>query len=136
MGTGGDGCIECHQYMWVHVMINPIKLFWNYERKGLYDWYAQRLSSLLILVYPVVIIAASFFVSGLEGWRNFLFSPFMKYLGLVSVFGFLWHAKVGLWVVVSDYIGCRLLRVLGVFGIYAFVWLMLGAYIWIMWGAL
>ena len=117
-------------------MINPITLFWNYERKGLNDWFAQRISAILIMVYPLVIIVSSFFISGLHEWRALLHYPVMKYLGLISVFGFLWHAKVGLWVVVSDYISCRWLRRLLTIGIYVYVWAVLAAYIWIMWGTL
>ena len=78
-----------------------------YHNNGLNDWLVQRISSLVLLVYVSLLLgfwAYYAHVMTINLWRDFLFSPSMRALGLVSSFALLTHASIGIWVVLTDYV--------------------------------
>lgn len=78
-----------------------------YHNNGLNDWLVQRISSLVLLVYISLLLgfwACYAQVMTINLWRDFLFSPYMRVLGMVSSFALLTHASIGIWVVLTDYV--------------------------------
>lgn len=73
---------------------------------GSRDWIVQRISSVVLAVYSVVLLG--FFlthgdVSYLE-WSGFMTSLPMRLFSLVAVIALAGHAWVGMWTVFTDYI--------------------------------
>ncbi len=117
-------------------MMQFVRLFWNYQHKGLNDWLAQRISALMISIYTLIILMYGLSFPGLEQWRTLLFHPIMKVIGGVSTFGVLWHAKIGLWVIITDYLPRGWLSRFATLLVYIYVWFVFIAYCWIVWGDL
>lgn len=113
--------------------MNIITLFWNYRRKGLNDWFMQRFTVIFPLLYFIIIMGYVFTGPSLSDWRSLLFNEFMKVLGSLAALSVLWHTKLGLWVVASDYVPKGVLRNLATLAIYAYVWLMIGLFIYVYW---
>lgn len=86
------------------------------DKRGVRDWWLQRLSAWLILLYvPVfmVLVAVQHPVSYQE-WV-LLFSPIiMKVLAALALLGIVVHAAIGFWVVATDYIECDRARKLAI----------------------
>lgn len=114
--------------------MNILTLFWNYRRNGLNDWRAQRYSVIFIVLYALPLLLFPYFTSHLSAWRELLFHPLMKILGSIAAFSILWHSKIGLWVVVSDYVPRGVLRHLATLMIYIYVWLVFIVALFLFWG--
>mgnify|MGYP001196203010 CR=1 FL=1 len=78
------------------------------DKRGVRDWWLQRLSAWLILLYvPVLMVwIAIQRPSSYQEWAV-LFSPIvMKILATLALLGVVVHAAIGFWVVATDYIKC------------------------------
>ena len=78
----------------------------SFGRSGIHDWWMQRLSAVLMLVYVVVI---SYQLVTLEElnfatWSAMFSSLWMKAFTFLVVVAISVHAWVGLWIVSTDYI--------------------------------
>lgn len=119
--TNGVICCLC----WGVLMVK------NNSKRGLYEWLAQRVTAVIVMVYFVVL--AIYFFSGpvsYEGWSAFNAMLSVRILTILSVFAILWHAWIGLWTVMTDYIKCvkfrlllqiALLVLLFIYGIWALI---------------
>ncbi|MDQ8039326.1 MAG: succinate dehydrogenase, hydrophobic membrane anchor protein [Rickettsiella sp.] len=78
---------------------------------GLRDWLIQRVTSLVMLVYIVFLL--TFFVTHLVDytvWQR-LFSKFSMRVGSsLFLLSLIWHAWVGMWTIITDYIKPFVLR--------------------------
>lgn len=95
---------------------------------GLFDWWAQRVSSMLISLFALPVLYlwyAGVLVTSLD-WYLFLSSQTGKFLTLIGLVGLVAHAKIGLWVVITDYLP-RTIQVLVTRVIYL---LLLGMLVW------
>ncbi|MEC7030256.1 MAG: succinate dehydrogenase, hydrophobic membrane anchor protein [Pseudomonadota bacterium] len=74
--------------------------------KGLSDWWMQRISSILISIFALPVLGLWFAgrLVGPEDWYDFLSSSFGLSLTLIGVIGFVLHTRIGLWVVITDYV--------------------------------
>jgi succinate dehydrogenase / fumarate reductase, membrane anchor subunit len=73
---------------------------------GFRDWLVQRISAVVIGLYLLLIL---FYL--LENqplyfaqWRHFFDGALVKIATLVTLVAVLWHAWIGLWTVITDYI--------------------------------
>ncbi len=84
------------------------------DRRGLYDWIAQRATALIILAYTLFIMAYLFFCPALNYVAvNKIFSHLiMKMATVAAVLSILWHAWIGLWTVLTDYVKPKLIRLI------------------------
>ena len=73
--------------------------------RGLHDWMVQRITA-------VVIAAYFFFLVGFllcqplsyAGWSGLFKNGFMQVATIVVLLAVLWHAWIGLWTVLTDYV--------------------------------
>ncbi len=89
-----------------------VKSVTSVNHVGLRDWIIQRVSALLMAVYFVGIIV--FFVAHPDvtytDWYNLFSSMSVKIITLLLIVSLLWHAWIGIWTVITDYIKCSILR--------------------------
>ena len=113
--------------------MNIITLFWNYRAKGLNDWLAQRYSVVPILLYAIPVLVLPWFSHNVGVWRAVLFHPVMKVLGTAAAFSILWHSKIGLWVVITDYLPRGIIQRLATLAMYIYVWLFFLVALFLFW---
>ena len=77
-------------------------------KTGLKDWYIQRISAIVILVYVLFIMGAIVLGGGMTYavWSALFSAASMKVFTLLFVLALIVHAWVGIWTVLTDYIHC------------------------------
>ena len=75
-------------------------------QSGLQDWWMQRISAsmLSIFVLPLLVLWLGGWLSSPIDWYMFLSSIIGKVLTVIGLIGFGLHIRIGLWVVVTDYV--------------------------------
>jgi len=78
----------------------------NMVNKGLNDWWMQRISASLISVFalPVLVMWFGGWLLDDNDWYLFLSSTLGQILTVIGIVGFALHSRIGLWVVITDYI--------------------------------
>jgi succinate dehydrogenase / fumarate reductase, membrane anchor subunit len=106
------------------------------SHQGLRDWVIQRITAVILALATIGFISYFMLHPGLSfvEWRM-LFTPLsMKVLTLIIVLSLVYHAWVGIWTVVTDYVKPALLR----FVVHVLVFLtLLACFLWallMMWG--
>ena len=115
--------------------MNLVTLIWNYRRKGLNDWVSQRFSVIFPIIYVLAVLCYALVGPNLDDWRSYIFSFPMRILGTLAALSVVWHIKIGLWVVVSDYIPRGFLRFASTIAVYVYVWLMLVLFVYLYWSS-
>lgn len=106
------------------------------DRRGLHDWIAQRITALIVLVYTLTLMAYLFFCPALnhQAITKIFDHLVMKIATVVALLSILWHAWIGLWTVLTDYVKPKFIRlILEV----AIILLLLAYLVWlveILWG--
>lgn len=84
------------------------------DRRGFYEWIVQRISAVLMAVYAIFLL--SYFLShqplNYAVWHALFSSVAMKMMTLIVVVSMLWHAWIGLWTVLTDYVKQCMVRLL------------------------
>lgn len=82
------------------------------SHSGLRDWLAQRFSALVIGAYFIFIAAYLIINQPLyfAQWHNLFSHLWVKIATLVTLIAIIWHAWIGLWTVMTDYIKMTGLR--------------------------
>lgn len=84
----------------------------NFTRSGVSDWLLQRVTAVVLALYCIVLLV--YFLggshTGFQSWQSFILSGWMRVFTVIAVAGFIAHAWIGLWTVVTDYIHNRSLR--------------------------
>ncbi len=91
---------------------------------GLFDWIAQRLTAIVMLVF-VVLVLIGYLAGSSSGYTRWalLFAPlWMKSVTFVAVVALLYHAWVGMRDIWMDYIKRTLLRLM--LELFTAVWLL------------
>lgn len=75
------------------------------KKPGLNDWWIQRISAscISLFVLPMLVLWLGGWLNQADDWYAFLASVPGKALTLLGIIGFLLHARIGLWVVITDY---------------------------------
>jgi len=79
---------------------------------GLRDWLIQRVTSVIMLVYIVFLL--SFFLLHRQMnymiWQGLLSNTIMRLLSSLFLLSMVWHAWIGMWTVMTDYVKPFVLR--------------------------
>lgn len=78
-------------------------------RWGLIDWWAQRISGIFLALFALPLLSNWYlgYLSDDYSWYQWLSQPEIKALTLLGLFGFAVHARIGMWVVMTDYLPRR-----------------------------
>ena len=78
----------------------------SFGRSGAHDWWMQRASAILMLVYSIVLGFQLFNMSDVNylTWTALFSETWMQVFTFVTVLSISAHAWVGLWIVSTDYI--------------------------------
>ncbi len=76
------------------------------NHQGLRDWLAQRVSAIVMAVYSLGILFYLLMHPNLSfiDWHALFASTAMKIATILFILSLLWHAWVGIWTVLTDYI--------------------------------
>ena len=89
-------------------MLNPLARAKGHgsAKEGVHHWYAQRASAVLLLFLLAWLVYSAFTVtgSGYEASRAFIANPVNAALMCVLLVAALYHAMLGLQVVIEDYV--------------------------------
>ena len=89
-----------------------VKSVLGVNHQGFRDWLIQRVSAILMAIYSIgmVIFFALHPDVTYTDWYNLFSSLSVKVITLIVILSLLWHAWIGIWTVVTDYIKCSILR--------------------------
>ena len=82
------------------------------SRRGYLDWFVQRVTALLSGIYAIFLIIFLLIhhpISYVE-WHALFIHLAMRIFTLLVFFGLLWHAWIGMWMIFTDYIKNKLIR--------------------------
>ncbi|AWB65335.1 succinate dehydrogenase, hydrophobic membrane anchor protein [Saccharobesus litoralis] len=81
-------------------------------RSGVHDFLIIRASALVLAAYAIFLLVYLFSNPGLtyQDWSELYSGVGMKVFTIISLFGLLAHAWIGLWQVLTDYVKCARLR--------------------------
>ncbi|HVT62470.1 MAG TPA: succinate dehydrogenase, hydrophobic membrane anchor protein [Legionellaceae bacterium] len=79
---------------------------------GLKDWLIQRISAVYLLIYVLGMMAYLGCHSPLEfsQWSGLFQMPTIQIATILAFFMLIWHAWIGIWTVLTDYVTCTALR--------------------------
>lgn len=78
-------------------------------RSGLYDWFVQRASALILLAYFLFLGWTLIAGVDYESWKALFSQTWMRVFSLLALVSLCAHAWVGLWTVFTDYLTERML---------------------------
>jgi len=95
-------------------MVNKLTADMSLTGNGLRDWLTQRLSSLIIAIYFLVLLGFFFLHSQLDytTLRHFFSTAWMQVFTLTALLSLFLHAWVGIWTVITDYIKPIVIRLM------------------------
>ena len=84
----------------------------HHNHRGFYDWLIQRVSAVLIAAYAIFLMAYIACHSPIDyaTWRALFNCAWMKICTIVVLLAIIWHAWIGLWTVMTDYVKKRVVR--------------------------
>lgn len=79
---------------------------------GMKDWYIQRLTAFILLLYVIflVVFCVSHSPVNYLVWHDLFSQLWVKIFTLLAAFSMIFHAWVGIWTIFTDYIHCSKLR--------------------------
>ncbi len=113
-----------------------VKAVYSVNHQGLRDWLIQHISALIMAIYTIGIVVFLACQSGIDytSWSVLFSHSWMKIVTLIVFFLLLYHAWIGVWTVITDYVKCAAIRLT----LYVLVLLALVAFfiaaILILWG--
>jgi succinate dehydrogenase / fumarate reductase membrane anchor subunit len=81
----------------------------SFSRTGLSDWLIQRVTSLVLLAYFIVIAYQLLGSVDYTYWRSLFDQTWMKVFTLMAALSLAAHSWIGLWSVFTDYLTERML---------------------------
>ena len=81
----------------------------SFSRTGLSDWLIQRVTSLVLLAYFIVIAYQLLGSVDYTLWRSLFDQTWMKVFTLMAALSLAAHSWIGLWSVFTDYLTERML---------------------------
>lgn len=84
------------------------------SHNGLRDWLVQRISALVIGAYLIFILGYLLANQPIyfAQWHDLFSGVLMKTATLLVIIAIVWHAWIGLWTVLTDYVKNSLLRLI------------------------
>ena len=89
-------------------MVTPVSSF---GRSGLSDWFVQRVSAVILLVYFVWLTAAILLSGDMSymDWRSLFVPTWVKIFSLLALLSLCAHAWIGMWIIGTDYLTTQML---------------------------
>lgn len=89
-----------------------VKAVYAVNHKGLRDWLIQHISAFIMAIYTLGMVI---FLIGSEGidytsWSSLFAHQWMKIATAIVFLLLLWHAWIGVWTVITDYVKCAAIR--------------------------
>lgn len=80
--------------------------------RGLFEWIVQRASAVMIGAYTIFLFTFFLTHSPLHypEWESLFSCLWVRMATIVVVAAILWHAWIGLWTVLTDYVNCGYAR--------------------------
>ena len=93
-------------------------------KSGTEDFFRQRVTAIgmMLLIVPVIIIVMTLLGRNHAAAVQILGAPLVAIILLLFVIGSCWHMKIGMQVVIEDYVQDEKLKLLAVAGNYFFTW--------------
>lgn len=109
-----------------------VKSVLGVNHQGLRDWIIQRISAILMAVYFIGLIVYVVSHPGLSfaEWHSLFAHTGMKIATIIVLLALMWHAWIGVWTILTDYVKPYVIRAILNF----FVLLMLASCF--LWGVL
>jgi succinate dehydrogenase / fumarate reductase membrane anchor subunit len=85
----------------------------RYSKRGLIEWIWQRVTAFIILVYAVVMLSFIFSTESpmtYLNWLQFYSQTYIRILTVLATGSILWHAWIGIWTVLTDYVKLPCIR--------------------------
>jgi succinate dehydrogenase / fumarate reductase membrane anchor subunit len=95
-------------------MVGKLTNVTSLSSNGLRDWLIQRTTAVILAAYIIFLLAFILCHPSLDytSWQN-LFSHFsMRFFSSLFLLSLFWHAWIGLWTIVTDYIKSASLRLI------------------------
>ena len=104
-------------------------------RSGVVEWLIQRITALMLGVYAIFIVAFWWMHAPMtfSDWQALWSHTSMRWASLLVMVALLWHAWIGLWTVLTDYVKPRNVRLALLIAIVALMLLQLVWLICILW---
>ena len=109
----------------------------SFGRSGLYDWVAQRISAVVILLYVLCHAAIILTTPDMDyvRWRALFADTGMRIFSLVTLAALCAHAWIGIWTIATDYLTTRMLGSKATFIRFLFLLICLGTIVvYFIWG--
>jgi len=84
----------------------------NLTRSGLKDWFVQRISALILVVYILFLVGYLLGHPSVDysSWKALFLCGWMRCFTLLAMLSLIAHAWIGMWTIFTDYIQCSVLR--------------------------
>jgi succinate dehydrogenase / fumarate reductase membrane anchor subunit len=114
-----------------------VKSVLSVSHQGLRDWVIQRVSAIIMAVCSLALMTFIFYHPDLSytEWRGLFSVEWVKIITIICLLSMMFHAWVGVWTIITDYIKCYVIRFVS--HILVFL-LLLASFIWgvlILWSA-
>ena len=78
------------------------------KKAGLFGWMAQRITAVLMVFYLIFLLSYFFCHEPITylDWHHLFSKIEVKFFSLITLFGLLIHAWIGIWTIITDYIHC------------------------------
>ena len=82
------------------------------KKLGKINWLVARISAVFILVYFVLLTKVWLIDQpvGYVAWKSALLDRYMQVSFVLALVAILFHAWIGVWTVITDYIKCKLMQ--------------------------
>lgn len=82
------------------------------SKAGLRDWIIQRLTAVYLGICTLLMTIYFFSRSSLDfiDWLTLFHHPTFQIAALIALLALCWHAWIGVWTIITDYINCSILR--------------------------
>ena len=100
--------------------------------RGFHDWLVQRITAVIIAAYFFFLVSFLLCHSlSYAGWSGLFKSGYMQVATIVVLLAVLWHAWIGLWTVLTDYVKNTVVRfmlelIIGILLVGYLFWAILG----------
>ena len=76
------------------------------DKRGFRDWVIQRVTAVFLAFYFAYLLAVLFLQhdAGYQYWNTLFSNTWLKVLSVIALLAIAWHAWIGLWTVLTDYV--------------------------------
>jgi succinate dehydrogenase / fumarate reductase, membrane anchor subunit len=116
-----------------HVFLDGVSFMvasrFSLVKRGVFDWFVQRVTAVILAFYFGFILFYWLLHPGMThaSWQALLLGPLMRIAGVISMLALAWHAWIGIWTVLTDYVKSDAFRLF----LQVLVWIaLLGDAVW------